>query len=337
MPSTSSGQPRHQLLEQHHRVAVVGVGLVELEHRELGVVPRREALVAEDPPDLEHLVEAADHEALEVELGRHAQVEVGVERVVVRDERARRGPAGDRVQQRRLHLDETLLPQPLAHAAHHVAAQLQDRPAALVRPQVDVALAVAHLGVGHPAPLVAEVAPRLGQQLPLGHLHRELAALGAHDLARGPDPVAQVERGELVEARGQRRPGEQLDDPELSRSSAKASLPWGRESMMRPATPTVTPDSSPGASADQASTTAAGLVRAIEAVRDAGSAAVAHALTLRSYTMRRPCRVSQGSTCSIVSEYGAMSELNPPVATTVEGPSSSMKRRASASTRPAKP
>ena len=75
-----------------------------------------------------------------------------------------------------------------------------------------------------------------------------------------------------------------------------------------------------------------GLVRALEAVGD-----LAHELTLRSYTMRRPCRVSQGSTCSIVSEYGAMSELNPPVATTVEGPSSSMKRRASASTKPAKP
>ena len=59
--------------------------------------------------------------------------------------------------------------------------------------------------------------------------------------------------------------------------------------------------------------------------------------TLRSYTMRRPCRVNQGSTCSMVSEYGAMSELNPPVATTVDGPSSSMKRRASPSTRPAKP
>jgi hypothetical protein len=59
--------------------------------------------------------------------------------------------------------------------------------------------------------------------------------------------------------------------------------------------------------------------------------------TLRSYTMRRPCRVSQGSTCSIVSEYGAMSELNPPVATTVDSPSSFMKRRASPSTRPAKP
>jgi hypothetical protein len=53
--------------------------------------------------------------------------------------------------------------------------------------------------------------------------------------------------------------------------------------------------------------------------------------------MRSPCRVSQGSTCSMVSEWGAMSALSPPVATTVEGPSSSMKRRANPSTWAANP
>ena len=46
-------------------------------------------------------------------------------------------------------------------------------------------------------------------------------------------------------------------EPDASRSSAKETFPCGRESMTRPATPTVTPDSSPGASDDQASTTAA--------------------------------------------------------------------------------
>jgi len=33
-----AGQARHQLLDEHHHVVVVGIGLVELEHRELGVV-----------------------------------------------------------------------------------------------------------------------------------------------------------------------------------------------------------------------------------------------------------------------------------------------------------
>ncbi len=78
--------------------------------------------------DLEDPLEPADDEPLEVQLGRDAHEEVDVERVVVRDERARRGAADDRVQHRRLDLDEALGPQPLAHAPHHVAAQLQQLP-----------------------------------------------------------------------------------------------------------------------------------------------------------------------------------------------------------------
>ena len=40
-------------------------------------------LVAEDAPDLVHLLEAADEQALEVQLERDAQEQVAVERVVV--------------------------------------------------------------------------------------------------------------------------------------------------------------------------------------------------------------------------------------------------------------
>ena len=46
-------------------------------------------------------------------------------------------------------------------------------------------------------------------------------------------------------------------EPDASRSSPKAYLPCARKSMRRPATPTVTPDSSSGASDDQPSTSAA--------------------------------------------------------------------------------
>ena len=87
---------------------------------------------------------------------------------------------------------------------------LQQLARALVGPQVDLALAVARLDVADAVPLVAEVAARLGQQRPLAHLHRELAAPGPHDLTRGPDPVAEVELRELVEALRHRGPREQL-------------------------------------------------------------------------------------------------------------------------------
>ena len=67
------------------------------------------ALVAELAPDLEHLLEAAHEQALEVQLGGDAQIEILVERVVVRDEGARVRAAQDGMQDGRLHLVDCLL------------------------------------------------------------------------------------------------------------------------------------------------------------------------------------------------------------------------------------
>ena len=94
---------------------VVGVGLVPLEHRELGVVLVGDALVAEVLAELVDAVDAADDEPLEVELGRDPQVEVAVERVVVGGEGPRQGAAVERLQDRRLDLDEAVLVEPAAH------------------------------------------------------------------------------------------------------------------------------------------------------------------------------------------------------------------------------
>ena len=65
-----------QLLAALGDVVVVRVRLVPLEHRELGVVLERHALVAEVLADLVHALEPADDQPLEVELGRDPQVEV---------------------------------------------------------------------------------------------------------------------------------------------------------------------------------------------------------------------------------------------------------------------
>ena len=87
-----------EVLRELHQVVVVGVGLVELEHGELGVVLGADALVAEVAVDLVDTVEAADDQTLEVEFRRDAQGERDVERVVVGLEGARCGAAGDGVE-----------------------------------------------------------------------------------------------------------------------------------------------------------------------------------------------------------------------------------------------
>ena len=103
-----------QLLGDPHHLGVVGERPVELHHRELGVVARRDALVTKDPPDLVHPFHAADNQALEVQLQRNAQVELHIERVVVSDERPGVRTARLDMEHRGLDLDE---PQAMQRAA----------------------------------------------------------------------------------------------------------------------------------------------------------------------------------------------------------------------------
>ena len=74
------------------------------------------SLVAEATIDLEHLLESTHHQALEVQLGRDAQVQVLMQHVVVRHERTRRRPSCDRVHHGRLDFQKASLLQLLPQA-----------------------------------------------------------------------------------------------------------------------------------------------------------------------------------------------------------------------------
>src|SRR3546814_5949447 len=101
------------------------------EHRELRVVPGAHALVAEVAVDLVHALEATDDQALEVELRRHAQEQVQVERVVVRGERLGRRTTGQVMHHRRLDFEEAPRVEPATDRADHLRAL--DEPLARVR------------------------------------------------------------------------------------------------------------------------------------------------------------------------------------------------------------
>ncbi len=208
---TSTGAVGHQLLGEGHDVAVVGVGLVELEHRELGVVAGREALVAEHPADLEDPLEAADDQALQVELGRDPQEQLLVERVVVGGEGLGQCPAGDRVEDRGLDLDEVPVLQPATTQGHDLGAGQQRGPGLGGDPGVHVPLPVPGVGVGEAVPLVRERPHRTGQDLPVGHLHRQLALAGLDHLAGRPHPGAEGQGDELGVVSRRLLQGEQLD------------------------------------------------------------------------------------------------------------------------------
>ena len=101
-----------EALDPLHRVPVVGVCLVPLELRELGLVLVGDALVPEVLAELVDLVEAADDEALEVQLVGDPEEVVLVEVVVVGDERLGEPASVARLEDRRLDLDEALRVEP---------------------------------------------------------------------------------------------------------------------------------------------------------------------------------------------------------------------------------
>ena len=109
----------HQLLGQIHQITIIAVCLVELEHREFGIVPRRDAFVAKVPVDLEHFLEAADDEALQIELGRNPQIQIHVERVVMRSKRPRGRTTRDRMHHRRFNFEIVARDEELTHRLHN--------------------------------------------------------------------------------------------------------------------------------------------------------------------------------------------------------------------------
>ena len=181
------------LFDHRHDVVVVDVGLVGLEHRELGVVLEAHALVAEVLAHLVDAIDAADDAALEVQLGGDAQVEVALELVVVRDERLGEGAAVERLEHRGLHLDEAAPVEELADGADDAGTLDEHFAGRIVDHEIEIAAAVPCLHVGEAVVLLGHGTQRLGEKLPRGDAQRELAATRTHDGPLGADEVAEVD------------------------------------------------------------------------------------------------------------------------------------------------
>ena len=184
-----------QALSEIHHVAVIGIGLIDLHRGELGVVAGADALVAEDATQLIDPLKAAHHEALEVQLGGDAQGERQVEGVVVRLERAGVGTTGHALQHRRFDLQEAALIQPAAHGTHRQGAAAEGFAGVGRDDQIQVALAIALLHIRQAMPLVGQRLQALAEHLPAGHLHRQLAAVGAAQRALHTDQIAGIHQG----------------------------------------------------------------------------------------------------------------------------------------------
>ena len=151
------------------------------------------------------------------------------------------GAAVERLQDRRLDLDEAVLVEPAADLADRAGAQGEETAALLVGDQVQLAPAVAGLDVLEAVELVRRRTQALGEQSPAVDRQRELAAApGRHRRPLDADDVAEVEVDEqLVRPPAPSRSSRAWSWiwPLPSRRSRKQALPWPRRATMPPGDP----------------------------------------------------------------------------------------------------
>ncbi len=85
---------------------IVFIGNIELEHRELRVVPCGYPLVPEVLVKFVHAFISADEKPLEIQFRSNAEIEVNAERVMMCSKRFGSCPAGDLVHHRGFCLDK---------------------------------------------------------------------------------------------------------------------------------------------------------------------------------------------------------------------------------------
>ena len=154
---------------------------------------------------------------------------------MVGGERPREAAAVERLQDRRLDLDEAVARRAQRRTALMIRARATNSSRVLlVGDQVELAAAKARLDVAEPVVLVGRRAQRLGEQREVVDAQRQLAAAGAHRDAVDADQVAEVERRrgaskpswpELVDARVQLDAPGAVDEVEERRAPRSRGAP----------------------------------------------------------------------------------------------------------------
>ncbi len=153
-------------------------------------MPAREAFVAEVFPDLKQLVYAADEQPLVVKLQRDAQIKFAAERVVKGLERLRRRAAGNRLHRRRLDLDVVAFMEKIPDLVDDGAALEHHVLHVRIRDEVEVALAVADLGVFESVILRRRRTQGLGENDEADELDGDFPGLGGEHRSVHADEVA---------------------------------------------------------------------------------------------------------------------------------------------------
>ena len=193
-------EDQERVFSQRHEIVIVGIGLIKLQHRELRIMDRRKAFITKIAIQFKDPLEAADDQPLEIEFRRDAQIQIGVQRVMVRREGTGSRPTGDGVHHRRFDFKKSAVGQIRAKAGDHPAARLKDAVDAGGGHQVNVALPITDFDVRQPVPFFRKRSEPFRQKRQRLHLHGEFIGLRAEHGPVNADPIAEIQ--DLRKAKG---------------------------------------------------------------------------------------------------------------------------------------
>ena len=219
---------------------VVPIGLVGLQHRELGVVRGVSSLVTEVPADFEDSSSSANHEPLEVELRGNAQVKVQIVSVDVGAERPGIRATMDRLQNRGLDLNVIVTQQDFSHRTNGVRASPQLITSARVDNEIEVTLPNLRLRVVESRPPRRQWSQGLRRQSPRRRLQTQRSIAGSphgpgchevvsqrHRMPEFPKPVGS-QRVTLHHQLAGPGPVEQIDEDDTAVIAAGTDPPGDR-------------------------------------------------------------------------------------------------------------
>ena len=192
------GHIAEHVLGQVHHAVIIGIGLIQFHEGEFRIVAGVQALIPENTADLVDPLQAADDQALQVQLQGDAQFEVFIQRVEVRFKGTGSGAAGIGNQHGRFHFHEALAVQVTADGADDLGPLDEGILHFRIHDQVHIPLAVAHIGIGEAVILLRQDLQALAQQGQLAGMDGDFSGLGLENLTLQADDIADVHLLEVL-------------------------------------------------------------------------------------------------------------------------------------------
>ena len=191
-------QRTEQAFGQLDQIFVIRISHIEFHHGELWVMTWRNTFVAEVTVDLEHAIESAHHQTLQIKLWSDTQIHVDIQRIVMGDERTRRRAARDHLHHRGFHFHKVAAHHELANAGHDLRTNSEGVTRLLVGDEIKVTLTVARFLIGQAVELVRQRTQCFGQQAQFRTVNRQFAGFGFEQFAARAQDIAEIPLFELL-------------------------------------------------------------------------------------------------------------------------------------------